>query len=100
MIMVIAVPLLSLESSYSADPAAFINSGTAAVIGMASGAMIIAITRSVSAEWSVRRLLRHAWSELEAAARGRGKQDRAVFAGRMLDRLSLLIPPAGYRRSR
>jgi uncharacterized membrane protein YccC len=92
MIMVIAVPLLSLESSYSADPAAFINSGTAAVIGMASGAMIIAITRSVSAEWSVRRLLRHAWSELEAAARGRGKQDRAVFAGRMLDRLSLLIP--------
>ena len=92
MIMVIAVPLLSLESSYSADLAAFINSGIAAVIGMASGAMIIAITRSVSAEWSVRRLLRHAWSELEAAARGRGKHHRALFAGRMLDRLSLLIP--------
>jgi uncharacterized membrane protein YccC len=92
MIMAIAAPLLSLEGSYAANFITFVNSGIASVIGMASGAMIFAITRSVSAEWSMRRLLGHAWSELEEAARGRGKQDRGVFAGRMLDRLSLLIP--------
>jgi uncharacterized membrane protein YccC len=92
MIMAIAAPLLSLESSYNADFITFVNAGIASVIGMASGATVIAVTRSVSAEWSIRRLLRHAWLELEAAARGRGKQDRAAFAGRMLDRLSLLIP--------
>jgi uncharacterized membrane protein YccC len=90
--MVIGPTLLSLQSAYTADFAAFANAGVAAIIGMAVAATVTAITRSVGAEWSARRLMRLAWSELEQAALRRGQRDRGVFAAHMLDRLSQLMP--------
>jgi uncharacterized membrane protein YccC len=90
--MVIGPTLLALQSSYTGDFAAFVNAGVAAIIGMALAATITAIIRSVGAEWSARRLMRQAWSALEAAALRRGQRDRGVFAARMLDGLSQLMP--------
>jgi hypothetical protein len=46
--------------------------------------------RSVGAEWSARRLMRTNWATLALAAERRGRHDRAVFAGVMLNRLGLL----------
>jgi len=90
--MVIGPTLLSLQSAYTADFAAFVNAGAAAITGMAIAATVTAITRSVGAEWSARRLMRQAWAELEQAALRRGQQDRGIFAAHMLDRLSQLMP--------
>ncbi len=84
--------LLSLQSAYDADFPTFVNAGIASVIGMAIAAVVTAIVRSVGAEWSTRRLLRQAWAALAVAALRRGQQDRGVFAARMLDRLSQLMP--------
>jgi uncharacterized membrane protein YccC len=90
--MVNGPTLLSLQSAYTADFAAFVNAGVAAIVGMAIAATVTAITRSVGAEWSARRLMRQAWSALEVAALRRGQQDRGVFAAHLLDRLSQLMP--------
>jgi uncharacterized membrane protein YccC len=90
--MVVGPTLLALQSSYTGDFAAFVNGGAAAIIGMVIAATVTAIIRSVGAEWSARRLMRQAWSALEAAALRRGQRDRGVFAGRMLDGLSQLMP--------
>lgn len=91
-VMVNGATLLSLQSAYAADFPTFVNVGVAAVLGMAIAAVMTAITRSVGAEWSARRLMRQAWTALQAAALRRGHKDRAVFAAHMLDRLGQLMP--------
>ena len=91
-VMVNGATLLSLQSSYDADFPTFVNVGVAAVIGMTIAAVMTAITRSVGAEWSARRLMHQAWAALETAALRRGHKDRSVFAAHMLDRLGQLMP--------
>jgi uncharacterized membrane protein YccC len=91
-IVVNGATLLSLQSAYNAEFSEFVNAGLAAVIGMAIAAVVTAITRSVGAEWSARRLMRRAWAALEVAARRRGQGDRGVFAAHMFDRLGQLMP--------
>jgi uncharacterized membrane protein YccC len=91
-IVVNGATLLSLQSAYAADFPSFVNAGIAAIVGMAIAATVTAITRSVGAEWSARRLMRQAWAALEVAALRRGMGDRAVFAAHMLDRLAQLMP--------
>ena len=87
---IITATLLALQSTYSADFAALINSSVSLVIGMATAAVGIKLMRSVGAEWSVRRLMRSNWSALALAAERRGGHDRAAFAGIMLNRVGLL----------
>ncbi len=84
--------LLALQSTFSADFAAFINSSVSFVIGMAAAAVVTRLMRSVGAEWSARRLMRTNWAMLALAAERRGRHDRATFAGVMLNRLGLLAP--------
>ena len=59
---------------------------------MSLAATLTRLTRSVGAEWSVRRLMRAGSATLADAARGRGPRDRARVAGLMIDRLGLLAP--------
>ena len=87
---IITATLLALQSTYSADFATFINSSVSLVIGMAAAAVVTRLMRSVGAEWSARRLMRTNWATLALAAERRGRHDRAVFAGVMLNRLGLL----------
>jgi uncharacterized membrane protein YccC len=84
--------LLALQSTYSADLAAFTNSSMAWVIGMVVAAVVTRLVRSVGAEWSARRLMRTTWATLALAAERRGSGDRAAFAGVILHRLGLLAP--------
>jgi uncharacterized membrane protein YccC len=84
--------LLALQSTYSADFAAFANTGVSLVIGIATAAVMTRLTRSVGAEWSARRLIRTNWVTLASAAERHGRGDRAAFAGVMLHRLGLLAP--------
>ncbi len=84
--------LLSLQSTYNAQFDSFVNSGIALVVGMGAAAIVTRIVRSVGAEWSAWRLMRQGWIDLAVAAERRGQGDRAVFAGLMLDRISLIAP--------
>jgi uncharacterized membrane protein YccC len=89
---IITATLLALQSTYSADFAAFANIGVSLVIGMATAAVTTRLTRSVGAEWSARRLIRTNWVTLASAAERHSGGDRAAFAGVMLHRLGLLAP--------
>ena len=92
--------LLSLQDTYSADFAAYMNTALATVTGMAVAALVTQLVRSMGAETSFRRMARANWRDLSRAAERRGQGDQAVFAALFLDRLGLAAPrlsviPAG-----
>jgi uncharacterized membrane protein YccC len=82
--------LLALQSTYSADFASYANSAVAFMIGMVMATVVTKLARSVGAEWIARRLMKTGWTTLAVTAERRGRNDRAAFAGLMLDRLGLL----------
>jgi uncharacterized membrane protein YccC len=82
--------LLALQSTYGADFASYANSAIAFLIGMVMATVVTKLARSVGAEWIARRLMKTGWTTLAVTAEQRGLNDRAAFAGLMLDRLGLL----------
>jgi uncharacterized membrane protein YccC len=82
--------LLALQSTYAADFQSYVNSSMAFLIGMAMAAVVTRLARTVGAEWIAQRLMKTSWTTLAATAERRGMNDRAAFAGLMLDRLGLL----------
>ncbi|HEY0423140.1 MAG TPA: FUSC family protein, partial [Rhodopila sp.] len=87
-----AATLLALQSAYTADFPAFVNSGLGFLLGLALAATVTRLIRSVGAGFGVYRLLRIIWLDLAIAAERRGNRDRARYAGLMLDRLGLIAP--------
>jgi uncharacterized membrane protein YccC len=83
--------LLALQSTYSADFAAYANSAVAFFVGVIIAELVTRIARGVGAEWIANRLVLSNWTALAVAAERRGKRDRAEFAGLMLHRLGLLV---------
>jgi uncharacterized membrane protein YccC len=83
--------LLALQSTYSADFAAYANSAVAFFVGVVIAELVTRIARGVGAEWIANRLVLSGWKTLAVAAERRGKHDRAEFAGLMLHRLGLLV---------
>ncbi len=88
----ITATLLSVQSVYAADFIAYADGSLALLFGLAGSAVMMALVRSVGAEWSARRLLRAGWRELAAIPRQRTPEDRTVLAGLVIDRLGLLVP--------
>lgn len=86
------VALLSVQNTYGANFEGFTNAAVAMFIGIGFAVVMTRVFRSVGAEWTARRLVRQGWTTLAEAAEGRGRQDRARFAARMLDLLGLLAP--------
>jgi uncharacterized membrane protein YccC len=84
--------MLALQDAYRADLPSFVNSALAFILGLALAAIVTRLIRSVGAGVSAGRLLRVIWQELAVAAERRGGQDRARYAGLMLDRLGLIGP--------
>jgi uncharacterized membrane protein YccC len=84
--------LLSLQSAYAADFVSYADGSFAALLGVASAAVVTALMRSVGAEWSARRLLRANWRDLAAIPRHHARHQRGVLTGLLLDRLGLLVP--------
>src|SRR3984893_1588383 len=83
---------LALQSSYSADMAAFLNTSTAVVIGSVTGGAVTQLMRVIGAETGARRLLRAGWRDLADLAAQSFTPTRAEWASRMLDRVGLLMP--------
>jgi uncharacterized membrane protein YccC len=88
--------LLALQSTYSADFAAYANSAVAFFVGVVIAELVTRIARGVGAEWIAKRLVQSSWRMLAVAAERRGKGDRAQFAGLMLHRLGLLVQRIAY----
>jgi uncharacterized membrane protein YccC len=84
--------LLSLQSSYAADFVSYADGSFAALLGVASAAVVTALMRSVGAEWSARHLLRASWRDLAAIPRSQTPREYTELAGLLLDRLGLLVP--------
>lgn len=86
---------LALHDIASADWVSFLEGNLALFAGALIAARLTAIVRSVSSDWSARRIHRATWHDLAGmagAARPRRAWVRDAFAGRMLDRIALLVP--------
>lgn len=83
---------LALHESFHPDMASFINANLAQFVGVFISIIVTRTLRSMSAEASVRRLLRRTWLGLAALARSRAAPEHGAFASLLVDRLALLSP--------
>lgn len=84
--------MLTLQSRPSFDLASFLNTNLSTILGTLMAIGIAAVVRSVGAEWSARRLLKAAWTDIASVARKSQKRDPQALLYTMLDRLSLMAP--------
>ncbi|GJD79778.1 FUSC family protein [Methylobacterium gregans] len=84
--------MIALQTTYSADFAAFTNSAVAVILGMWTAALVTRLVRSVGAGWSARRLRAVNRRSLARAARRHGAQNGLELAALMLDRVGLIAP--------
>lgn len=84
---------LALQDTATADLVSFISSNLALFLGAAIAARVTALVRSVGTGWTVERIRRATWKDLaHLAAHPQEPSSRDAYAGRMLDRISLLAP--------
>lgn len=84
---------LALQDTANADLVSFISSNLALFLGALIAARVTALVRSVSRDWTSERIRRATWSDLaELATHQQDAGAHDVFIGRMLDRISLLVP--------
>lgn len=81
---------LALHDTNTANIASFLDSTVAQVIGLAAAAVIAAVFRKVSAEFSARRIQAANWRALAGVAAADRAPPREAFTVRMLDRIGLL----------
>ncbi|MDB5460045.1 MAG: aaeB, partial [Caulobacteraceae bacterium] len=81
---------LSLQSTFSADLPAFLNSNLAECVGIAAALAAARLLRSVGAGWAARRILRLGWRDIALLARRRAPVDPDSWSGAMLDRVGLV----------
>jgi uncharacterized membrane protein YccC len=84
--------MLSMQDTGSMDLVSFINSMLAQLAGIAAAAVFTRLLRSVSADWTARRLLRAGWLELASLAGARRAPSLAAVSARMVDRIGMLTP--------
>lgn len=84
--------LISLQTTIAADFVTFMNLAVAAVLGAVIAFVMMSTTRVLSADFSMRRIVRAGWRDLEGLASGSTRETREDWASRMLDRQALLIP--------
>jgi uncharacterized membrane protein YccC len=87
---------MGLQTSYTADLAAIVNSNSAFVLGGVAALIVIRLMRVIGTQESARRLLRAIYRDLADLAAGRSHPTREQWASRMMDRVALLL----YRQPR
>lgn len=83
---------LALQDTGTADLISFTNSMLAQLTGIGAALLFTRLLRSVSVEWTARRLLRAGWRELAAMGNAQQVPSVATMSARMLDRIGLLTP--------
>jgi uncharacterized membrane protein YccC len=87
---------MSLQTSYTADLAAIVNSNIAFVLGGVVALIVTRMLRVIGTQASARRLIRATHRDLADLAAGRSHVNRDQWASRMMDRVALLL----YRQPR
>jgi uncharacterized membrane protein YccC len=87
---------MNLQTRYTADLAAIVNSNSAFVLGGIAALVVTRLMRVIGTQVSARRLIRATYRDLADLAGGRSHPSRDQWASRMLDRVSLLL----YRQPR
>jgi uncharacterized membrane protein YccC len=87
---------MGLQTSYTADLAAIVNSNSAFVLGGVAALVVTRLLRVIGTQASARRLIRATYRDLADLAAGRSHPTRDQWASRMLDRVALLL----YRQPR
>ena len=87
---------LSLQTSYTANPATIINTNSAFVLGGLAGLVVTRLMRVIGTQASARRLMRATYRDLAELTTGGAVPTRGEWASRMLDRVALLL----YRQPR
>ncbi|SMP65155.1 FUSC family protein [Noviherbaspirillum suwonense] len=84
--------MLSMQDTGTMDLVSFINSMLAQLAGIGAAAVFTRLLRSVSADWTARRLLRAGWRELGSLASSRRPPSVETVSARMVDRIGMLTP--------
>lgn len=84
--------MLALQSSYAADLSSFLNTYIAFLLGPIFALVGLGVARVLPVERAAARILRAGWRELALLSRSRPVPDPNLWAGRMLDRVGLLLP--------
>ena len=87
---------MSLQTSYTADLAAIVNSNSSFVLGGAAALVVTRLMRVIGTQAGARRLIRATYRDLADLAAGRSHPARDQWSSRMLDRVALLL----YRQPR
>src|SRR6201986_1773964 len=87
---------MSLQTSYTADLAAIVNSNSAFVLGGVAALIVTRLMRVIGTQESAQRLLRAIYRDLADLAAGRSHPTREQWVSRMMDRVALLL----YRQPR
>ncbi|SPU50573.1 FUSC family protein [Bordetella trematum] len=89
---------LALHDTHTADLVSFVDTTLAQCIGVALAAIIAAIFRSVSVDWSAQRLQRANWRDLARLADDPRRARSPSVDARLLDRIGLLQPRLAISR--
>ncbi len=84
--------MLALQASYSSDLSSFLNTYIAFLLGPIFALVTLGVARVLPAQRAVARILRAGWKELASLVRSRSVPSPNLWAGRMLDRVGLLLP--------
>jgi uncharacterized membrane protein YccC len=87
---------MSLQTSYTADLAAIVNSNSAFVLGGVAALLVTRMMRVIGTQASARRLIGATYRDLADLAAGRSHPDRNQWTSRMMDRVAMLL----YRQPR
>jgi uncharacterized membrane protein YccC len=87
---------MGLQTSYTADLAAIVNTNSALVLGGVAGLVVTRLMRVIGTQESAQRLLRAIYRDLADLAAGRSQPTRDQWVSRMMDRVALLL----YRQPR
>src|SRR5581483_5283149 len=87
---------MSLQTHYTADLAAIVNSNSAFVLGGVAALVVTRLMRVIGTQASAQRLLRAIYRDLADLAAGRSHPTRTQWVSRMMDRVALLL----YRQPR
>ncbi|OJY74125.1 MULTISPECIES: FUSC family protein [unclassified Rhizobium] len=84
--------MLALGSTYVSDMPGVLNNYFSFLLGPVFALVGLGLARVVPTQRAVRRILRAGWRELAALTKTRSVPSANLWAGRMLDRVGLLLP--------
>ena len=92
MLAALTASFLSLQSTFSADFNAVLNSGLGTIAGLTAAMILSRLVTGPSAEWTIHHLFHASRTDLARIARARWRPEPEAFALRTLDRYVQLAP--------